>query len=458
MSVSSTHPEYNEYAPEWKKANDAFTGQRAIHNAKEDYLPKLSGQTMKEYDAYLKRATFYEATSRTVQGLSGMIFRKPPTIETGAMDGFLQDVDLQNDDIQAFAKGIVEDVLVKGRVGVLVDFPRLEIGEMTVSQAQQLNARPYFKKYDAESILNWKTGRIENKTVLTQLRLREIVDVEENEFKTKEIEQIRVLDINEGRYRQRVYRKNEKHEWIQIDEIVPLMNGAPLSYIPFCFFSPNTLSASVEAPPLIGLVNVNLSHYTTTADLEHGAHFTGLPTAVISGISESDTEQEFKIGSTTAWAFSNPDTKAKYLEFTGQGLEALEKRLQSKEEYMASLGAQMLTPSKRRNESTDTAVIRHMGENSILASISMAVSSGLNKILEIAGEWMNVEPATIDLNKDFLPQPMTPQMLKEIVGAWQSGAISYATLFDNLKEGEVIAYDKEQEEEASELQTEPIRL
>jgi hypothetical protein len=389
-----------------------------------------------------------------------MIFRKPPAIETGAMGDFIDDVTLQGDSLRGFAEDLTAEVIAVGRAGVLVEYPRNELPVVTVAQAQALNMRPYFLRYTAESIINWSMGRINNKMQLTQVRLREISGVFVDEFTTNEVEQIRVLDLDDGKYRVRVYRKNDKEEWVLAEEpFYPLKNGAFMTEIPFVFFSCNGTNPEIEKPPLMGLVNVNFSHYKTTADLEHGAHFTGLPTAVISGIQTEDvTKEGFSIGSGSAWLFTNPDAGAKFLEFTGQGLGALENRLKSKESMMASLGAQMLTPETRRNESTETAAMRHMGENSILANIAQAVSEGINECLRIAGEWMGVKPAEIELNRDFLPTSMTPQMLTSLVATWQAGAISTQTLFDNLKEGEVIAHDKDFDEEQDEIQNGALTL
>jgi hypothetical protein len=231
-----------------------------------------------------------------------------------------------------------------------------------------------------------------------------------------------------------------------------------MNEIPFVVFSADGLGFDVKKPPLMGLVNINLSHYKTTADLEHGAHFTGLPTAIITGFTNEDGDNDYRIGSSTAWAFSNDKANAKYLEFTGQGLGALVERLKAKEQMMASLGAQMLMPEARRNESTETAAMRHMGENSILSNISQTLSEGINKCLEFAAKWMDVAPAEIELNRDFMPTPMTPQMMKELVASWQMGAISSMTLFENLKDGEIIRSDKEFDEEQDEIQNGALTL
>lgn len=452
MAVNDTHPQYDAYRDEWQKARDVFDGQRSVHNQEEKYLPRLGDQTNSEYEAYKNRALFYEATSRTVQGLKGMIFRKPPNIVLGGMSDFINDVTLSGQSLEEFASDIVEEAILVGRGGILIDHPRVDEDDMTQAQAQSLGLRPFLKLYKAEAITFWESGK-----ELTQVRLRETVRVRKSEFEFDEKEQIRVLDIDGGTYRQRVFEKLEdqkgKVAWAMVDEIVPIMNGKTLDFIPFVFVAPDGDGAEVTRPPLTGMVNTNLSHYRTTADLEHGAHFTGLPTPVISGHSLGEKDEPFRIGSTTAWLFPDPQAEAKYLEFTGQGLESLRKLIEAKEQQMAALGAQMLTPEARRNEAAETAGIRHMGENSVLSGISQAISKVLNKCLTIAGEWMSVVPAEIELNRDFMPQEMTPQMLQQLVASWQSGAISANTLFENLKAGEIIDSKKEFDDEQAEIQT-----
>jgi hypothetical protein len=78
----------------------------------------------------------------------------------------------------------------------------------------------------------------------------------------------------------------------------------------------------MQDPPILDLVNLNLAHYLINADYQHGCHFTGLPTPVVSGYEAKENEKLY-IGSAVAWVFPNPEAKATYLEFTGQGLGAL---------------------------------------------------------------------------------------------------------------------------------------
>jgi hypothetical protein len=311
--------------------------------------------------------------------------------------------------------------------------------------------------YDAESIINWKTGRINNVEQLTLVVLEEENEIAVDEFESKCEPQWRVLDLGDGGiYRQRVFRKDKRGEFILVDEVYPKINGRPLNKIPFEFFGVRDNSPCVDKPPLLDLVDVNLSHYRTTADYEHGLHFTGLPTPVVTGYYSDDKSASLRIGSGTAWLLPDPQSKAFYLEFTGQGLGELREALRSKEAMMATLGARILAPEKRAAESAQTANIHRSSENSVLASIAQSISIGLTHVMEYLRDWSGVTgDVKVELNRDFIPNSMTAQDLDSLVKAWQSGSISHQTLFDNLVAGDIIMQDVSFDDEMERIATMP---
>lgn len=464
--VRTQHPEYTAALDKWKRCEDANEGQDAVHDAGTLYLPKLKDQTPDDYAAYKGRATFYNATRRTVVGLMGMLFRKPSQIEAPEnIKAMFDDVTLGGTPLQIFAQEIVEDNLVVGRVGILVDHPRTNSDgrPITLAAAQQMGLRPSLAKYNASAIINWKTTRINNREVLSLVVLKESAGVPVDEFGEQQEVRYRVLDLvpieNRVAYRVRVFSIDEKDQDVLREEFFPLKKGAPLDAIPFFFINVDDLTTAVDDPPLIDLVNVNLSHYRGTADYEHGCHFTGLPTPVVSGYTPETKGEKFYIGSTTAWVFPDPNAKASYLEFTGQGLATLEKNLERKESQMAILGARMLEVQKRAAEASETAAIHRTGENSILSGIAQSISLGLTKALQTFADWAGAGSiVSYELNRDFLPTPMDAQTLTALVAGWQNGAYSYDTLFENLQRGEIIAADNTAESEQAKKNNEPPTL
>lgn len=456
MSVDTKHKEYTENYEAWERCEHAAEGQDEIHEYGVKYLPRLSGQTDAEYYAYKKRAMLYNATARTIDGLTGMLFMKPETVTApAAMDSIIADVTMGGLSLHQFAEMVSEEVITIGRCGVLVDYPPI-VNAVTLAQAQAQGARPYATMYDAESIINWKTGRINNVEQLTLVVLEEENEIPVDEFESKCEPQWRVLDLVNGAYRQRVFRKDKRGEFILVEEIFPQINGRVINKIPFEFFGVRDNSPCVDKPPLLDLVDVNLSHYRTTADYEHGLHFTGLPTPVVTGYYSDDKSASLRIGSGTAWLLPDPQSKAFYLEFTGQGLGELREALRSKEAMMATLGARILAPEKRAAEAAQTANIHRSSENSVLASIAQSISVGLTHVMEWLRDWSNVTgDVKVELNRDFIPNSMTAQDVDSLVKSWQSGAISHETLFENLVAGDIIAQDTSFDDEMERIATRP---
>lgn len=472
MPVNSTHPEYDKHKAKWKRCRDTVQGQDAVHDAKEEYLPRLKDQEDKEYDAYRKRATFYNAFWRTISGLTGMILRQPPSVETPeSVKPLLDDVTMSGVPLQSMAQTVVEESLTEGRVGILVDVPELKAPEngapATLADSKAQNIRPTLQLYETEAIINWRTDRVNNAMVLVLVVLKECELIPKDEYSSKAEDRWRELALVNGVYRVRLFRKRDKTQsqggqvpgvdpdFEQIGtDIFPKMNAQPMNFIPFQFFSTDDLTSAVFDPPLIDLVNLNLAHYRVTADYEHGCHFTGLPTAWISGYKPENPGEKLYIGSAAAWVFPDPAAKAQFLEFTGQGLDTLLKNLTAKEQQMAVLGARMLEPQKKAPEAADSSSIRRKGEESMLAATAQTLSLGLTNVLKWFTQWAGATPDNVkfDFNRDFYPEPMTPEELNALVMAWQQGAISEQVLFENLQRGEVISRDHTLEEEQARKQ------
>jgi len=74
MPVDSTHLDYDANVTPWLRAREVFAGEEAAKAAGVRYLPKLDAQTEDEFAAYKARASFFNATARTVDGFFGLIF------------------------------------------------------------------------------------------------------------------------------------------------------------------------------------------------------------------------------------------------------------------------------------------------------------------------------------------------------------------------------------------------
>lgn len=448
MTPDTCHAQHKEFSCVWKMCRDAAAGQRAIHAGRTAYLPKLDGQEEEEYRSYLKRAMFFNATGRTIDGMTGLVFRKPPTITVPpAMEEWAKDIDLAGKSLEGFSRVCFEETLGVGRGGILVDCPpavNIEPGAaQTVEQARQNAQRPYLSFYKAEDIINWRIGRVGNVTMLLQIFLMETYENDSGEA----LRQIRELTMETGSYQQVVWKETDTG-WVPDAPIMPVKDGRGLAEIPFFFLAPQEPDAEIQAPPVEDLVYVNLSHYMNSADLENGAHVSGLPTPYFTGVTDADAE--IYLGTGTAIKLPDANCTAGFLQVGAEGFSTLEKLMDRKEQQMAALGARLIAPEKKQAETAETAQIRRGGENSVLASIAGAVEMQIQKALRYMADWGKIGGDVVfGFKKDFLPTTIDAQTLNSLLAAVQAGRLSGETFFEALQAGEIVSdtitYDAEKE-------------
>ena len=437
MAVNEKHPEYLKNLTKWQLMRDALAGEVA----KEKYVPKLSDQEAEEYSAYVGRAEFYNATARTQVALTGLLFAKPPKVELPeALKTIGENISLDDDTLEALAKNIADECLSVGRCGVLVDLPSVEKADYSKLEAERLNLRAYATLYKAENIINWKTTKINGSNVTSLVVLAETyAEPTQDEFVDKIKTRYRVLDLHEGYYRQRVFSETKAGNFEVVSEIYPSANERKLEYLPFTFFNVNDLKTAVEKPPLLDLAKVNISHFRSEVDLEHGTHFTALPTPYVTGY-QGESSEKLKIGSTAVWVINDPSAKVGFLEFSGAGLSTLENRIAVKEKRMSILGARLLLDEKKTAEATETLQMRKSGENAVLTSVASTISEGIVSFLKDIAFFENIasENLIYEINTDYNLTMIEPQLLAQIIAGIQSGDIPNEVLYDALLKGELM--------------------
>ena len=428
MGIESKHPYYVEASDQWSRIRDSFDGSDAIKSKGVDYLPKLSGQDKAQYDAYKLRAVYYNGIERTVKGLVGAVMRVDPIVEVSPkMEEWLNDITGTGISLNDFISYMLSEQLLTGRQGVLVD---------------RNEERPYLTGYKTEQVTNWLED-----TIVLQETYRKVDP--KDPYKSEYDIQYRELTKDDGKYVVRIWRK-DKGGWKVVDELFPTMRGDGLDGIPFVAMSGDGFNLEPSMSSLLSLADMGLSLYRTSADLEHGRHFTALPTPYVTGI---DIDSELTIGSGTAWILPDSSSKAGYLEFSGQGLQALEQAMEEKRSFMASLGAQLLQSQKSGVEAADTVRLRQNAEASTLVSTVKTVERAITAALEVMAQWDGITgDISVKLNTDFVDTKINPQDMTSLMGAWQSGAISHDTFLFNMKRGEILEPDVSIEDEKSRIE------
>lgn len=432
------------------------------------YLPKPDGMTDEEYLSYLKRAEFYPATTRTAEGIHGMMWAKKMivNIEEENLLPYLENVDGKGNDIYKFSNDFTWDAMITYWGGILVDAPNGS--GLSQAEAEEKGVTPYMSFYKAEQIINVHTETIGRHEVVTQIVLQEKAQVQTtDEFTYEEKDRYRYLGLDEeGNYFVRVYDE----AYNVIEEIYPTKYGVYLKEIPF-FFLPNK---EPMQPMFYPLVCVNNAWFHKSADLENGLHWTGVPTPIcigytpetmIDSVSGKEVPRyDLKLGGTKVVYFPQGVTDVKYLEFSGAGLSQLQSAMKTDEERMAILGARIIASDKKGVESAETAYIHRVGENSVVTTLANEFSFVISRALRCMLEWtvgQKIETnISVQMNTDYDLNGMSSSDLTAIVSAWQSGLISKHVAFTNLQKGEVIptelTYESHEEQILEEKEQTPV--
>lgn len=405
------HYLYKKYVRQWVKIRDVIEGQEAIKDKNTLYLPKLSGQTDTEYAAYLLRALFMGITSRIVTSNIGMITRRLPITEYPDNMKYLFIDSLGFRSFNEIFKYVVSELLMMGRVALLIDTK---------------DNKPVILRYSTEAIVDWFRN---SNGILTDVILKaDIVD----EFRASSNITYFHLKLRDGKYI--IDELNDSGT--SIKTTVPTIKGKSIDFIPFICATTTGLDINPVKSPIIDIVDINLSHYLSSADLENGRHFTALPTPIVTG---STSDEDLRIGSSIAWILPDAKSKAYYLEFQGQGLQSLEKALAEKQAQISQFNANLMDTSTRGSEAENVVQLRHASDAATLSDIADATESTLRLTYSIAALFLGLEinKVKVKVSRNFLETKLSHAELTALTKAFLDGAIDKQTLTYNLSRGEM---------------------
>lgn len=448
MAVNDRDPAWAVQTDNRAKVADLFSGRDTALS----YIRALPGHDETTAKAFRSGAYFLPVVARTAEAFGGLVFAKTPTRNVpSGLDTYLKDVTGSGQDMDRLAEQAFDAILQTGAVMVLVDYPSSD-ERLTVAQAEQRGLRPVLRLYDANAILAARLVQLGAARRPGQIRVREVIEVEGDDFTLTAVEQIRVLELVKGKYQQQVWRA-EQGKWKPVETVTPRKNNAPLTEIPAYFCNPRDGEPSPAKPPLADLAEISIAHLNNSAALEWALLWTANPTPVFKGLNIAEGET-VKLGSSEGIAVS-AEGDAKFMEFTGSGLSELRLALEAKRKDAALMGARMLLESNKQAIAAETARIERAGETSVVAGIANALSDCLTKALAFMADWAGIGgEVEYWLNTDVNPAGLSAQELTALLAAWQSGAITLEDLFENLQRAEIVdpakSFDDHREQLAEE--------
>lgn len=435
-TVDSTSSAVDAMSQNWPIVKTLMGGTASIRKAGKTYLPQWPNESDEGYKARLTTATLYPAFKRTVEVLAAKPFSKALTLSDDVparMIPWLDNVDLQGRNLQAFASDLMTDCVGYGISGVLVDYPEAQ-GITTVADERAAGVRPYFIHYPPGAVLGWRTERVNGYDRIVHLRLRECKLESDGGYGETEVEQIRVL--TPGAWQ--LWRKNEKKEWFLVDE-----GTATLKEIPFVAFYGNRTGFMTGEPPLIELAYQNIEHYQSSSDQQTILHVSRVPILTIIGANE---DTKITIGSSSAVTLPHGATMS-YVEHSGAAIGAGRQSLLDLEERMRQTGAELLV--LQPGQITATQVHSENEANKCaLQRIVENFGDALDQCLQFMADWVGeAEGGDVELFRDFGAASLSDASAQLLLQTNQSGKISDQTLISEFKRRGILAADLDFESE-----------
>lgn len=468
---------YHAMKPAWRIMADTTAGTLRLRNVdtllNAYYLPAEPAEKTDHYTYRKARAIFFNATQRTLHGLVGMVFRKEPKLgedvpevirgveavpakdgkeATPKKEGEWENIDLAGTHGSVFLKEVFTNAMRDGHAAVLVDMPpALPEGS---TAADENGRRPYWVSYRADQIVNWRTGVVDGKTVLTLIVFKEISQEPDGDYGEKSVTRYRVLRrAEDGTIQWELYKEQQAPSG-QVEPVFEAGGPISLSEIPVAFAYSRKCGTAISQPPLLDLAMINIAHYQKYSDFSIYLHISSRPLLWFRNRNTNSTVEDkgpytfFDVGE---------NGEVAYAETTGASLEAASNDIKDLETRMAALGLSIVEgKSKPQPESTATEeVLDHVREESELATSARSLKDLGESCLKWHVQYKQKAAKTggsLELGATIEEMTLPPQELQAYSNMVAAKQMSLETLWAILGRSGKLPADFDADEEKTKIE------
>lgn len=424
-------------------------GTDAMRASGEVHMPKWPNEDGEAYKTRLSVATLFPAYQRTIEVLSAKPFSKAVTYGEDVpprLVEWCENVDRAGRNLHSFLSQVGQEAMGYGFSGILVDHPPT-VGKdgkqmyPTKADEGKSGVRPYFVQIHPKNILGWLPKAPESADGLTQLRILETASEPDGDFDTKEVEQVRVL----GRGTWETWRQKKtgaKGEWEIYEQ-----GTTTLETIPFVPVYGNRLGLMQARPALLELAHANVEHWQTKSDRQNALHILSVPILFTKMLEEA----VITVGAGSAVKANSPEADMKYVEMSGNAVEAGRKVLLDLEDQMRQAGAELLIIKPGGQSVAQTVADNEQGACA-LQKVAQNIEDAADLALQFMADWVGeAEGGHITIFKDFGAATLAEagaELLFKSVGA---GKISGESYFRELQRRGILSPDLRWEEEVDRI-------
>ena len=413
------------------------------------YLPPEPGEKPEHYAYRKRRAILFAATARTLNGLVGMVFRKEPKLGDDVpefirgreaaegqtkVEGQWENIDNAGTHGSVFCKEVFTDAMRDGHSAILVDMPP-PLGEgATLADEKAANRRPYWVRYKAKQIINWRTSMRDGQMRLDLIVFKEEGQEPDGEYGEKEVTKYRVFRRDALGVRWGLFRE-EKTPGGQMEPIFE--DGGPVSLdeIPVALIYSRKDGWLMSRPPLLDIALINVAHYQKYNDFSIYIHIASRP---LLWFRARDTSKPVETVGAYTYFDVGDNGEVAFAETTGAALAAASEDIKDLESRMAVLGLAIVEgKSQPQPETTATEeVLDHVREESELATAARSLKDGMELCLRFHNQYFTPTATTggsVELGATIEEMTIPPQELQaysNIVGANQLSLETFWKILD----------------------------
>lgn len=426
-NIPVSRAEYTEYFNDVTMVNNVYKGSKYANT----YLKQFLREDDTDFKDRKQVATIDNYVSKTIEGIKNIIFRKSidlSNIKNKDLLSWLEnDVDLNGNDINDFAKKLTVNIAKDGFTYLLVDAPKANPDIITKRDEQLAKIRPYFINIKRLDLINWNIVNGEYEFIV----FNESYVVRNGLFGVETKQQLKAM-FNDGRTI--VFRDGAIYEDYQreVKEITIVKID------------------DKDVPPFLDMAKLNIEQMNRKSEKQNYVRIGAAPFPIFYGTPDSNAAKTLSI--TQGLRFnSKTENGFEWAEMSGSNFNIIKDDIEALNLEMEKIGVSFVS---NMDTKTATQVNKESMENeSKLSDYALKIEAGINKALDYVGYYnANIKDQYITVNKDFDSNILTPEQVAMYQQLRINGDISWELFMELLIKGEVIGYLDEKQ-----LQTESVR-
>jgi hypothetical protein len=450
--------------PMWRRADDLLGGTDAMRLAAEAHLPRFEGEPDPNYKTRLNSTVLNNFYRTMMLNMVGVMTADPVTLEGSSLpEEFLNDVDRQGRDLNAFAAHHLSMLLTRGALHILTDYP-LNPGVQTLAEQRAAGLRPYWCVIPPANVVDAFTASEAGVERITHVRWKETATKLGPDFARVTVETIRVLNYASDGVSYEVWTRDRPSADYQQQEggARPLRaeRDKSLPEITWVPILADRREGWRSIAPLDDVAHKNIEHWGSASDQRNILRVSRYPMRVEIGTQAPIrvTGPGMTLHSQGRQSADNQDVVFSYIEPEGTGIAAGERDLAQIVQDAEMLGVRLLAKPMQRAASDAAADLAR--DKSPLQNVAKTLEDGLQRALQHVALWYGMEPAaagTVKVPRDFGVSADEAKAIETLLKMRAAGDISRRTLWSEARQLGYLTTDFDHDEEDQRIQDEDDR-